>query len=96
MRNLLFSCSHFGVYFGHVWITVRALVRVLLCYGALEIVSVIIIIRNELDVQYLLRRYLLLMHSFSVNSANIAITHIFLLKTRLFGLHLCRRHYESI
>jgi len=35
------------------------------------------------------------MYSLSVNSMNIAISHI-LLKTRLFELHFCSRHYGSI
>jgi len=35
------------------------------------------------------------MHSFSVASANIAISHI-LLKTRFFVLLFCWRHYRSI
>jgi len=38
---------------------------------------------------------IMIMYSASVNSVNIAIIHI-LLKTRLLGLHFCRRHYESI
>ena len=39
-------------------------------------------------------RRLLLMHSFSITSASIAISHI-LLKTRFFGLHFCPRQYRS-
>jgi len=35
------------------------------------------------------------MHSLSVTSANIAVSHV-LLKTTFFGLHFCRRHYKSI
>jgi len=36
----------------------------------------------------------IIMHSFSVTSANIAINDISL-TTRFFGLHFCRRHYGS-
>jgi len=36
-----------------------------------------------------------IMHSFSVTSANIAITRIFL-RTRFFGLHFCCRQYGFI
>jgi len=40
-------------------------------------------------------RSLLIMHSFSVTSIDIAINDISL-KTRFFGLHFCRRQYKSI
>ena len=40
-------------------------------------------------------RCLLIMHSFSVMSANIAVSDISL-KTRFVGLHLCRRKYRCI
>ena len=38
---------------------------------------------------------LLITNSFSETSENIAMSHI-LLKTRLFGVHFCRRHMRSI